>query len=181
MYMKRITGLGFIVALGLVVAIVILSAHGTTNSAHATGAISTISTAANEPTPPPPPPSRPSAGYMHAIPVTSSASVTAKANGVPAITAADVQQYLQTHPFMGGPTLSGKSPAITITFMTAKQAGAKLATTFGPSIQMVYYVEFQGPFLMVNESLPPGVAVPTAQTGFEVFDAQTGDLIEWGG
>jgi hypothetical protein len=177
MYMKRITGVGFIVALGLIVAIVILSAHGTTNSAHATDASSTMSTAANEPAPP----SRPSAGYMHAIPVSSSAIIMAKSNGVPAITAADVQPYLQTHSFMGGPTLSGKSPTITITFMTAKQAGAKLVTTFGPSIQMVYYVEFQGPFLMENESLPPGVAVPTAQTGFEVFDAQTGDLIEWGG
>jgi hypothetical protein len=45
----------------------------------------------------------------------------------------------------------------------------------------VYFVVLNGPFLMENISLPQGVnEMPTTNHVFEVFDAQTGNLIVWG-
>jgi hypothetical protein len=43
----------------------------------------------------------------------------------------------------------------------------------------VCYVVLQGPF-RVKGPLPPGAAAPIINTGYELFDATTGNLLMWG-
>lgn len=108
-------------------------------------------------------------------------------NATPAFTLTDVKQALQTHSFRGGPTFSNTQSSIEIlAFMTMKEVAAHLAVQTGHAVtpgaypnRIVCYVQLRGPFFMVGESLPGG-NIPTAARGFEVFDAQTGQLFEWG-
>lgn len=108
-------------------------------------------------------------------------------NATPAFTLADVRQALQTHSFRGGPTLSNGQPAIEmLAFMTMKKMAAYLSSQTGHNVlpgaypdRIVCYVQLRGPFLMEAEHLLGG-QIPLAARGFEVFDAQTGLLFEWG-
>lgn len=109
-------------------------------------------------------------------------------NGTPAFTLADVRQALQTHSFRGGPILSGEQPVIeTVAFMTMKELAAHLAALTGHVVtpgaypnRLVSYAQLRGPFFMAAQSVPAGGQIPTAARGFEVFDAHTGQLFEWG-
>jgi hypothetical protein len=51
-----------------------------------------------------------------------------------------------------------------------------------PDDAMVCYVELRGPFNPVMMSIPPGAGgqQKPVETGEEVFDAETGNLLEWG-
>jgi len=108
-------------------------------------------------------------------------------NSTPAFTIANVRQALQTHSFRGGPTLSNTQPAIEmLAFMTMKKMAAYLSSQTGhtalPGLypdRLVCYVQLRGPFLMEAEHLLGG-QIPVAARGFEVFDARTGLLFEWG-
>jgi hypothetical protein len=110
------------------------------------------------------------------------------ANATPAFTLDDVRQALQTHSFRGGSTLTGNQPiAETVAFMTMKELAVYLSSQTGHAVtpgayptRLICYVQLRGPFLMVAQSVPPGEKIPTAARGFEVFDAHTGMLFEWG-
>jgi len=101
----------------------------------------------------------------------------------PRFTSADVRAYLSTHPFMSGPPVKGATPTILeIKFMTSKQASALMrGESVGlPDTAIVCYVKFHGPFTQVNASVPPGAKpLPLADTGVEIFDGQTGNLLMW--
>lgn len=100
--------------------------------------------------------------------------------GIPSFTLADVANYIQTKSFMT--TTSGTPPVITnAEFITAQQASALLDGEYigRPDNALVCYVELQGPF-RVKGPLPSGATVPTVNTGYELFDAQTGNLLMWG-
>jgi hypothetical protein len=104
------------------------------------------------------------------------------ANGSQRFTIADVKAYLKTHPFPSGPTTTGKDARIlTIAFMTSKEASIRM---HGESVGLadtdqVCYVELYGPFTMTRASVPPGASLPVSNTGVEVFDALTGNLLLW--
>jgi hypothetical protein len=107
----------------------------------------------------------------------------AATNGGAAFTAADVEQFIQAHGYAGGATVSGGPPTILkILFITSQQASALLnGEDIGrPDNAIVCYVLVAGPFYS-SVSLPYGVPTPKApyihQTGYEVFDAQTGNLL----
>lgn len=98
------------------------------------------------------------------------------------VTTAEVQAYLRTHPFVGGPPIPGVTVSIkTIQFMTSKQASALMGgeETGLPDTATVCYVELRGPFTVVAP-IPPGAKqLPTVASGVEIFDAQTGNLLMW--
>ena len=103
--------------------------------------------------------------------------------GTSQLAVADVQQYVTTHPFPGGPTASGQPPiVVTIQLVTSQQASVIMGgeSTGLPDNAPVYYVKLQGPFLMENEHLLPGATTPTSNLVEEVFDAHTGNLLVWG-
>jgi hypothetical protein len=103
--------------------------------------------------------------------------------GTASLVLADVQQFVNTHPFFGGPTVSGGRPIVVK--LLAIPSKEVVALTHGESTGLpesapVYYVQLQGPFLLVNAGSPRGAKVLTLGTGVEVFDARTGNLILWG-
>lgn len=111
-------------------------------------------------------------------------AITPTQKGVPAFTVADVRQYLATHAFPGGPTVSGApSTIVQIVFITSKQASELMqGESIGlPDKALVCYVELHGPFLLTKAHTPPGQPTPVAPNGELVFDAQTGNLLLWGG
>lgn len=121
---------------------------------------------------------------------------------VPAYTVNDVRAYLAGHPFQS--TTAGLPPRITeIAFITREQAetamaGESLAPL--PPGSLVCYVEYAGPFDVrrapsilpsFNPVTGPGTPTVTpqptvdpssyiSQTAHFVFDASTGNLLEWG-
>jgi|SRR5579884_901008 hypothetical protein len=100
--------------------------------------------------------------------------------GIPSFTAADVAQYIKTGSSIR--TISRAVPAITKTeFITAQQASNLLqGESIGrPDNALVCYVELRGPF-HVEGPLPQGASNPTLSTAYELFDAQTGNLLMWG-
>ncbi len=103
-----------------------------------------------------------------------------QSQGGPAFTADDVTVYIQTQSFIR--TTSGAVPTITqITFMTAQQASALLqGEDIGrPDNALVCYVALEGSF-QTRGPLPPGAANPIVHIAYELFDAQTGNLLMWG-
>jgi hypothetical protein len=99
------------------------------------------------------------------------------------ITSADVNSYLQTHPFVGGPLMKGaNSPIVSLQFVTSKQASTLMngEPTGLADTAMVCYVKLQGPFSPSAASLPPQAQKFSSATyAVEIFDAQTGNLLMW--
>lgn len=99
------------------------------------------------------------------------------------ITLAQVRQYVITNPFPGGPTISGQAPQIvSIQLVTSLQAEQLLngEETGLPANAMVYLVILHGPFILTNVHSPAPIKMQPSPGGFEVFDAQTGNMLEWG-
>lgn len=95
----------------------------------------------------------------------------------------DVQYYVLTHPFPGGPTVSHQQPKIVkLQMMTSGQASNNLGGEYVlPSASsQVYLVVLGGPFFMEKVHVPIGTRIPTANQVVEVFDARTGNLLLWG-
>lgn len=102
-------------------------------------------------------------------------------SGTPAFTTTDVAQYIASQSLLR--TTSGQSPkVIKSEFITAQEASTLLQGEYigRPDNALVCYVELQGPFHTVGP-LPPGATNPTLSTGYEVFDASTGNLLMYGG
>lgn len=103
--------------------------------------------------------------------------------GAPNFTVKDVRTYLtkSKQPFPDGPTVSGKLPTIlSIEFMASKEASIRIGEATGlPDQALVCYVELYGPFDMSKVTVPPHKkTLPPMNIGVEVFDAQTGNLLE---
>ena len=95
----------------------------------------------------------------------------------------EVQHYVLTQPFPGGPTVSHQQPKIVkLQLMTSGQASNLLGGEYvSPSASLqVYFVVLSGPFFMENILVPIGTKIPTANQVVEVFDAQTGNSLLWG-
>ncbi len=101
----------------------------------------------------------------------------------PSFTTSDVRAFLRIHPFVSGPPVKGATPTIVeIKFMTSKQASVLMrGESVGlPDTAIVCYVKFHGPFTQVNASVSPGAKpLPPTDTGVEIFDGQTGNLLMW--
>jgi hypothetical protein len=100
----------------------------------------------------------------------------------PRIKLSDVQAFVKVHSFPGGNPVPGASAKlIAIDLLTSQEAGQRLhGTDIGLSNSaLVYYVEWQGPFNVVNASVPPKVVPKPAAEGVEVFDATTGNALLW--
>lgn len=108
----------------------------------------------------------------------------AQAGSGPAFTQDDVIAYLNQSGFFAGPVVSGAHLKIlTVQFVTAKRASELMygESVGRPDDALVCYVKVEGPFLLINVSVPRGTkAVTTAKYGDAVFDAHTGNLLVWG-
>ena len=104
-------------------------------------------------------------------------------SGLQRFTVQEANAYVNTHPFPGGPTTTGASPTIVSTnFITTKEANKRMhgEHTGLADTALVCYVVLKGLFTMANVSRPYGVkALPPANFGVEVFDAQTGNFLMW--
>lgn len=103
--------------------------------------------------------------------------------GIPAYTVEDVRQYVLTHGFPSGPTLSGAPPTILeIRFITAHQASSLMRgeSADRPDNALVCYVLVQGPFDSRGK-YEPEPSNDHFEKGEMVFDTQTGNLLVWGG
>ncbi len=130
-------------------------------------------------------PQRPDRGTPNPYPAGAPAiapHLDAATHGGATFTAADVEQFIQSHGYAGGATVSGKPPTIEkILFITSKQASDLLnGEDIGrPDNALVCYVLLRGPFYS-SVSPPYGVTPPpnwTEETGYEIFDAVTGNLL----
>jgi hypothetical protein len=94
----------------------------------------------------------------------------------------DVQEYVLAHGFVGGATVPGhKLRILSIQLMTPQQADAQGAELEAyTTTTMVYVVKMKGPFYTTNASRPVPTTNNTTLTGYEIFDAHTGDTLEWG-
>lgn len=114
--------------------------------------------------------------------------------GVPAVSHAcggsvtvdDVRAYVTAHGFAGsagGKTTTGAAPTILqVSLMTWKQADVLLkgdGTKGRVQTGQVIYVKLQGPFLL-DTPVPSGAKITPVQTGEELFDAASGNLIMFG-
>ncbi len=107
-------------------------------------------------------------------------------NGTPAITKSDVIQYINANGYAGGPDDTGGHPIIEkVLFISAKQASALIQgeSADRPDNTIVCYVQLRGPFTVGGMAVPLGVknSTPTILRGYEIFDAYTGNLLQWGG
>ena len=91
------------------------------------------------------------------------------------------------HQFPGGPTVKSNKIGIgSVQFVSAKEASSRFLQDEPLGVSdnsLVCYVVVQGPFILSQVSYPTGMHMkefPTAKTGVEVFDAQTGNLLLWG-
>lgn len=100
----------------------------------------------------------------------------------PRFTVADVQAYLKTHRFVGGPPVKGTTVGIiSIQFITSEQASVLMhgkGTGLSPTAE-VCYVKLRGPFTPVAPVAPGAKQLPTVPYGVEIFDARTGNLLMW--
>lgn len=113
-------------------------------------------------------------------------SLHVTSNGTPAITKSDVIQYINANGYAGGPVVSGGHVVIEkILFISAKQASALIRgeSADRPDTTIVCYVQLRGPFIIEALDVPPGVTnqVPPVLRGYEIFDAYTGNQLQWGG
>jgi hypothetical protein len=126
---------------------------------------------------PPPPLNHPKIIYNDGM-----SAIPPRTNGT-LLSATDVQHYILTQPFRGGPTVSHQQPKIVkLQLITSGQASNLLGGEYvSPSESLqVYFVVLSGPFFMENIHVPIGTKIPTANQVVEVFDAQTGNLLLWG-
>jgi len=133
------------------------------------------------------PPPRPNVyqGATNPYPPGTSA-ISPRTNAPVAFTAADVAQYIKINGFAGGPVVSGSHLVIEkILFITSKQASALTQgeNVGRPDNAIVCYVQLRGPFIPGELDVPYGVSNPNATLlrGYEIFDAHTGNFLEWGG
>jgi len=92
-----------------------------------------------------------------------------------------IEQYIKTHAFAGGLTISGKKPIVNeILLISSHDASMLMKGEYVgvPDNKLVWYVQYCGPFLL--DWVPYGVKPPTYPLGQEVFDAQTGQMLLWG-
>ena len=113
---------------------------------------------------------------MHPAP-----GITPKTNAAVAFGTQDVQQYVLTHEFPAGAVVPGHTiKIISIKLMTRQQAdeqGHELDAY--TTTNMVYVVYVDGPFYTTYVKTLVGVT-STVLEGYEIFDAHTGDVLEWG-
>jgi hypothetical protein len=142
------------------------------------GAVFAAFSSANATTSNPPPPlNHPQIMYND-----GSSAIPPNTNGT-LLSVTDVQHYVLTQPFPGGPTVSHQQPNIVkLQLMTSGQASNLLGGEYvSPSESLqVYFVVLSGPFFLENISVPTGTKIPTVNQVVEVFDAQTGNLLLWG-
>ncbi|HEU5230289.1 MAG TPA: hypothetical protein VFU49_20895 [Ktedonobacteraceae bacterium] len=114
-------------------------------------------------------------------PMRPAPGMTPKSSAAIAFSTQDVQQYALSHPFPGGAVMAGHTIKVqSVTLMTRQQAinqGAELQAY--STTDMVYKVVLEGPFATTYVLAPVPVS-PTVSQGYEIFDAHTGDLLEWG-
>jgi hypothetical protein len=129
-------------------------------------------------------PPDPTTMYPQHFPASAPAApfaITPKSNAVVAFSAQDVQQYMLTHQFPAGAVVPGHTIKIlSIKLMTRQQAdaqGHELAVY--TATKMVYVVTVEGLFYTTYVKAPVGGISSTALYGGEVFDAHTGDMLEW--
>jgi hypothetical protein len=104
--------------------------------------------------------------------------------GIPAYTVEDVRQYVLTYGFPGGKPLSGGPPVIlAIQFITAQEASILMRgeSADRPDTALVCYVLVKGPFDANGKHEPEPSKAGSFAEGEMVFDAQTGNLLVWGG
>ncbi len=125
----------------------------------------------------------PAAGQQVSLPPganTGAPAITPRSDADIAFSASDVRAFIQAHGFIGGPVVSGHTLQIlSIQLMTPQQANAQGADLTGYAAKMVYAVKMKGPFLGTNvKGISPGIQ--TYLIGYEIFDAHTGNMLEWG-
>ncbi len=126
-------------------------------------------------------------------------------NGQVLLNSEDVSKYLQTHPYVGGTTPNGQMPAVETVEQTTVSSlydAKQIQIPDMPANEPVYYASLTGPFTPITNTpdlsgLLPGLNnvlpdlnqggvlrnAPTQAlmpSGYEVFDAHTGNLIAWG-
>jgi hypothetical protein len=111
---------------------------------------------------------------------TGAAAITPHLSGVPAFTTDDMASYVKSHP-LPATLIGGGQPAITRNaFITTATLGQVLGTSFGlPDATLVGYVELQGRFTF--PPFAPDGKAPTFTHAFVLFDAQSGNLLAYGG
>ena len=172
--MRKISLIGLLVVASFLITSWIL------NQTTSTLSLKTNTTSINQTTLPPSP------GLDNHIPLGVPAIVPSiHANMSARYTKADVQAYLKKHPFPSGPAVVGASPRIlSINFITAKDASEQMGESENslglPNASLVCYVKWKGPFTMTNVDTPVGTSpFPPIEFGAEIFDAQTGNILEW--
>jgi hypothetical protein len=113
-------------------------------------------------------------------------AISPRTNAPVAYTAADVTQYIKVNGFSGGTVVAGHHLVIEkILFITSKQASALMRgeSVGRPDNTIVCYVQLRGPFFPGELDPPMGVKNPNATVlrVYEIFDAHTGNLLDWGG
>jgi|GEM_PF-5939620 len=99
------------------------------------------------------------------------------------LTSQQVLQYVETHTFWVGPTVSGRPFTVrAVQLMTAQQAyQQEHADSLGvPDSELVYYVYVVGPFKPEYISSPHPLKVKSVPGGYEIWDAYSGNLLEAG-
>jgi hypothetical protein len=132
----------------------------------------------SQPTPPPTPPAQPTAvASPQQTPIQGEPAVTPATGG--AITQDDIQRYAQSHPIPFNMT-QDRGSIILVARYTSQQLVALLGTSTGvPDATSLWLVEFQGQFTFPGSSQQAdGLRFTTA---FEVFIADTGNLLMEGG
>lgn len=112
---------------------------------------------------------------------TGTPAITPECNAAIAVSVSDVQTYIQAHGFVGGAVIPYHTLHIlSIQLMTPQQADAQGAELDGyTATTMVYVVKMVGPFYTTHEITLVG-GPSTSLVGDEIFDAHTGNMLEWG-
>lgn len=119
--------------------------------------------------------------HVHILP-----GVTVNSPSIPTFSQDDVVIFLNKYGFYAGPVVQGAHlKIVSIQFVTAKQASKLMEgeSVGRPDSYLVCYVKVQGPFTLVNVSMPyqsNGKKKTTAKFGDMVFDGHTGNVLVWG-
>lgn len=117
----------------------------------------------------------------HPQPLQPASGITPKTHAAIAFSVQDVQHYVLTHEFPAGAVVPGHTIKIlSIKLMTRQQAdeqGHELEAY--STTKWVYVVTLAGPFYTSYVKSPVNSS-STVPEGYEVFDAHTGDTLEWG-
>lgn len=97
----------------------------------------------------------------------------------PAYTAADVIQYVGSHPMPHSISAGLHPVVVSVRFLTSNQISAMLGgeSTGLPDDTLLCYVELRGTFVFPG----PQSTTVTYARGFEVFDAHSGNILMGGG